>query len=147
MENLPHPQSMSSPPLKLNSSSPCFLSSFFRCSISSFSSSPSSLPSSSDQHWALCLPPSHLLPLGGGQERSQPRPVWRRLWDHPPQPIHLWTPSWEVPPCLGRSHHLFCRICHRRRIFPSLWSSPMGGPQDVLLGTPLIPFISHSNLH
>ena len=36
MENLPHPQSMSSPPLKLNSSSPCFLSSFFRCSSSSF---------------------------------------------------------------------------------------------------------------
>ena len=69
-------------------------------------------PSSSDQHWALCLPPSHLLPLGGSQERSQPRPVWRRLWDHPPQPLHLWTPGWEVPPSLGRSCHLFCRISH-----------------------------------
>ena len=101
---------------------------------------------SSDQHWALCLPPSHLLPLGGGQERSQPGPVWRRLRDHPPQPLHLWTPGWQVPPSLGRSCHLFCRISHRRRIIPSIWPSPMGGPQDDLLGNPLTSFQSHSNV-
>ena len=111
-----------------------------------FFSLPSSFPSSSDQHWALCLPPSHLLPPGGGQEGSDPRPVWRRLWHHPPQPLRLWTPGWEVPPSLGRSCHLFCRISHRRRIIPSIWPSPMGGPQDDLLGNPLTSFQSHSNV-
>ena len=101
---------------------------------------------SSDQHWALCLPTSHLLPPGGRQERIDPRPVWRRLWHHPPQPLRLWTPGWEVPPSLGRSCHLFCRISHRRRIIPSIWPSPMGGPQDDLLGNPLTSFQSHSNV-
>ena len=48
------------------------------------------LPPPPVQRRAVRLPPGHLLPYRGTQERSHGDTVWGSFWNHPPLTLHIW---------------------------------------------------------